>query len=122
VDRRFFVGLHGEFRGDQNVAKTLKAEPKKKYKRRTSLPWTERLKWTPPIYAHFLGVDPAKVVGWVKSGELPAIDISDGRGKPRFLIDRKDIAEFEQRRLFQAAPKSAPRRRPSAQSGVKEYF
>jgi hypothetical protein len=67
-----------------------------------------------------IGVD--KVRGWIRSGELPAIDASARRGgRPRFLIDRADIAVFEAKRAVAKAPARARARRRK-QSDVEEYF
>ena len=63
---------------------------------------TTRTKVTPPQLAAEWGIDPAKVLRWIRAGELRAIDVSTVRGgRPRFLIDRADIAAFE-------AARSAP--------------
>ena len=57
---------------------------------------SSRRKTTPPQYARELGVDCAKVLTSIKSGEMPAIDASTHRGnKPRYVIDQADIAVFE---------------------------
>ncbi len=69
----------------------------------------EKLKLTPPELAAEWGIDPAKVVGWIKSGELRAINVaSNVRGRPRYLIDRADIAAFETARTI---TKQLPTRR-----------
>lgn len=54
---------------------------------------------TPPEIAVELGVRPETIVGWIKSGELPAVDFSrpDAR-KPRFKVRRDDLKEFLARR------------------------
>ena len=58
---------------------------------------------TPPGYAAEIGVSPQKVLDWIASGELPAMNAAQDPygGRPRYLIDRADIVVFEQRR---AAP------------------
>jgi hypothetical protein len=72
--------------------------------------------------AKLWGIDAAKVLGWIASGQLNAINISAGTERPRYLIDRADIQAFEQARATVVPPpKPAPRRRRSA-AGVKEYF
>lgn len=59
----------------------------------------KRTKLTPPQVARQWGISPEKVVGWIRSGELRAIDASKLRGhRPRYLIDVADLAEFEKRR------------------------
>jgi hypothetical protein len=72
-----------------------------------------RRKLSPPAYARQLGVDTAKVLKWIRTGELPAFNAATTIGcKPRYLIDVGDIATFEARRAVQPpAPTSRRRRR-----------
>jgi hypothetical protein len=74
-----------------------------------------RRKLTPPQYARQLGVDTAKILKWIRSGELKAADFSTNRGqKPRFLIDQADILAFELSRQVQPpAPRVRRRADPS---------
>jgi transposase len=52
-----------------------------------------------------------KVRGWIKRGELAAINTANTKcGKPRFVVPPEALAEFEQRRAA-AEPKPAPRRK-----------
>lgn len=79
-------------------------------------------KLTPPQLAEQWGVSPDKIIGWIRSGELRAIDISTKRGspRPRYLVDRRDIEAFElARAVIPPAPRQRRRRRDPA---VKEYF
>ena len=85
---------------------------------------TLRKKYTPPQLAEMWGISPDKVVGFIKAGELKAIDISSNRGsvRPRYLIDQRDIEVFELARAVvppAAKTKRRPRRRDPA---IKEYF
>ena len=81
-----------------------------------------RRKLSPPQYARQLGVDTAKVVRWIRSGELPAFNAATHTGgRPRYLIDLADIAIFEQRRSV-TPPTQAPRRRRKQQPAGFEYF
>ena len=82
-----------------------------------------RRKITPPAYARELGVDVHRVLDWIRSGELPAIDVSTapGRTRPRYRIDRSDIIAFERRRAVQPpAPRPSRRRRKDPQ--IIEFF
>ena len=82
-----------------------------------------RQKLTPPQLAKEWGVSPDKIVGFIRRGELRAIDVSTNRGsaRPRYLIDRRDIEAFENARaVVPPAPKTRRRRRRD--SSVKEYF
>ena len=67
---------------------------------------------TPPQYAQLLGVKSDKVIGWIRRGELGAIDVSTnpGTGRPRYRIPPQAIAAFEQRRSA-AQPKPTRRKR-----------
>jgi len=82
---------------------------------------SSRRKVTPPQYARELGVDTAKVLKWIHSGELKAADFSTNRGqKPRFLIDQADILTFELSRTVQPP---APRvRRRRTDPAVHQFF
>lgn len=80
----------------------------------------QRQKVTPPQYAARLGCKPSKVLAWIVSGELRAIDAAAVRGsRPRYLIDEADISAFEAGRTVTAPAPATPRRRKLS---VKEYF
>jgi len=50
---------------------------------------------TPPQVAARLGVDPSKVLGWIRSGELRAANIATRRGgRARWVISELDLAAF----------------------------
>jgi excisionase family DNA binding protein len=81
----------------------------------------ERDKLTPPEVARLWGVSPDKVLGWIRSGELRAVNgATSAKGRPRWLIDRADLAAFEAARSARPTP-PAPRRR-KATAGVIEFF
>jgi hypothetical protein len=83
----------------------------------------EKRKLTPPEVAALWGVTPDKIVGFIRSGELKAINgAAAGRyRRPRYLIDVEDLANFEQRREVQPAPKQPPRRPRRERSGDDYY-
>ena len=71
-----------------------------------------RTKRTPPELAKQWGVDPEKILTWIRSRELRAIDASTNRGgRPRYLIDMADIALFEASRAVQPPTPTVRRRR-----------
>lgn len=79
-------------------------------------------KLTPPEVAKLFGVEPGKIIAWIKSGELRAIDGATRRGgRPRYLVDVADIEAFERARQIVPERASAPRRKRS-DSGVTEFF
>lgn len=67
-----------------------------------SLPVAERQKISPPELARRWGLSPQKILDWIRTGELRAINVSRNRDarKPRFLIDVDAIADFERARAF----------------------
>jgi len=78
---------------------------------------------TPPELAARLRVKPSKVLGWIKTGELPALDVGNGRKKPRFRISPEAIAAFEAARTSRPpAPAPAARRRRRTDPGVIQFF
>ena len=83
-----------------------------------------RTKLTPPELGKQWGISPDKIVGFIRSGELPAIDISTNRDspRPRYLIDRADIQAFEAARAVVPPAPKIKRRRRRRDPAVKEYF
>jgi hypothetical protein len=64
--------------------------------------------------AETLHIDPMKILGWIRSGELRAIDISERKGgRPRWRIPRESWDAFCAARSNQATlpPPRATRRR-----------
>jgi excisionase family DNA binding protein len=78
---------------------------------------------TPPELASELGVSPDKILYWINSGELRAVNVTKARsGRPRYRIDRPAIEEFKKLR---ANPSPAPKiRRKKFQppADVIEFF
>jgi hypothetical protein len=61
-----------------------------------------------------------KVMGWIRRGELRALDLSSSRsGRPRFVVTPEALAEFEARRATTPTPKTV--RRKKRTSGVDFY-
>ena len=79
-----------------------------------------RTKLTPPEVARRWGVSAEKVIAWIRSGELHAMNAATRPGgRPRYLIDLRDLEAFELRRSATPVPRSKRRRQ---ESGVTEYF
>ncbi len=75
-----------------------------------------------PAVAEWLGVDHSKVLRWIASGELPAIDVSQNHGgRPRWRVDPADLESFLLRRRTRSAPAAGPRRRRMP-NRIVEYF
>jgi hypothetical protein len=68
---------------------------------------------TPPQVAERLGVNPVKVLGWIRDGELRAVDVSlrPGKGRPRWRIAPDALRDFERSRSCVASAAPAPSRR-----------
>lgn len=81
-------------------------------------------KVTPPILAEAWRATPEKIIALIRSGELPAIDVSltPGVGRPRYLIGLDDIRAFEQRRRVVPPPASQATRKTRQSSDVIEFF
>jgi excisionase family DNA binding protein len=75
---------------------------------------------TPPEVARRLRVNPDKVLRWIRSGELRAVNLAAGpAGRPRWRVDAADLAVFDARRSARPAPAARRRKRPAE---VIEYF
>ena len=72
----------------------------------------DRVKLTPPMIARLWGTGVDKVYAAIRSGDLRAINLSSGHERPRYLIDKADLAAFEASKLVvPPPPPSTPRRR-----------
>lgn len=77
---------------------------------------------TPPKLAERLAVSPEKVIGWIRRGELRAVDVSDKQGgRPQWRIAESDIAVFLERRAA-PAPKPKTRARRATPGEVIAFF
>ena len=69
---------------------------------------------TPPQIAKQLAVDAAKVLGWIRRGELRATNVADrAGGRPRWRIAQMWLEEFLRRR--EASPVPTPKKRSKRQ-------
>jgi len=71
---------------------------------------------TPPQLAKEWGISPDKVLGWIRSGELKARNVSQGT-RPRYLIDREALESFRPPR-----EKPAKQRRRKTRGDVIEFY
>jgi hypothetical protein len=66
---------------------------------------------TPPELARRYRIEPAKVIAFIRSGKLPAMNFAaPGCRRPRYRIRESDLAVFEANMLVQP-PAPPPRRR-----------
>ena len=76
---------------------------------------------TPPEIAKRLRVSPETVIGWIRAGELLAINVASRTAtRPRFRIKAEDLEAFELRRSAVPTPTTRRRRRPTP--GVIQFF
>lgn len=68
---------------------------------------------TPPEIARMWGTSVKKVLAFIDSQELPAIDLATNRGsRPRWKVTPEALSQFElSRRSLPAQPRTATRRR-----------
>jgi excisionase family DNA binding protein len=83
-----------------------------------------RREWmTPREVANVLRCSPEKIIRLVQSGDLSGVDLKENRcgRKSRYLISEGSLADFLDRRVVMAAPKTArrKRRKPAA---IIEFF
>jgi len=68
------------------------------------------------------GVSADKIIRWILAGELRAIDASTRQGgRPRYLIDVADLADFERRRAVLLQPSATATRHRRKRESVPEY-
>jgi hypothetical protein len=84
------------------------------------MPQSDRAKAPPAIAKHY-AVGVGTVLGWIRSGELAAINVGSGAKRPRWRIMPDALEAFERRRAAQPATKPARRRR-KADPAVIEFF
>jgi len=80
---------------------------------------------TPPQVARERGLKPAKVLAWIASGELEAVNHAGSTaGRPRWRINPKALEAFDRARSNRApAPaRAAPAPRRAEPKGVFQYF
>lgn len=63
--------------------------------------------FSPPEIADSLGIDPAKVISWIRSGRLRAVNVSEGARRARWKVSPEALAAF-----FTSREPNAPTPRP----------
>ncbi len=82
----------------------------------------EAPRWlSPPKLARMLGIEPPKVIGWIKRGELRALNVADKKnGRPRYRISPDALDEFMRPRETKSlAPNPVVRK---ANNGHKQKY
>ena len=75
---------------------------------------------TPPQIAKLYGVHPDRVRGWIRSGQLMALDVGD-KGRRRFRVRPEDLEIFERARLVVAPEERRHPRRKHTLGAVEEF-
>jgi hypothetical protein len=80
---------------------------------------------SPAQFAERYGIGLKKVLAWLDSGELSAVNVGTGKTKPRWRIRQIDIERFEARRANSPTPRLNRRRRTMEESrpaGWVDFF
>ena len=81
---------------------------------------TERRWLSPPQVAEQLGIDPGKVIAWIRAGQLAAVNVAENvGGRPRYRISPDALDAFLLGRS--TAPDPKPTRRKAAPF-KRKYF
>ena len=75
----------------------------------------------PPAIAKHYAVGVGTVLGWIRSGELAAINVGSGPLRPRWRVMPDALEAFERRRASQPAT-PARRAKRKKQPDVIEFF
>lgn len=80
--------------------------------------------YTPPAIGRMLKVKSDKVLIWIRSGELKAVNIAEhAAGRPRWRIFDDDLQAFlRSRQNVKPAPPAARRKKNRRFAGVTQYF
>jgi excisionase family DNA binding protein len=91
--------------GDKTAAANLAlAAALRESRPETPAPAEGRPRTVPEVAKH-LRVSPDKVLGWIRSGRLRAMNISETEGgRPKYRVGREDLDAFLQGRSFTAQP------------------
>jgi hypothetical protein len=84
----------------------------------------ERRKFSVPQVARLWGVSTHKVLHFIRTGELRAINLAASRSnRPRYMIDRDDLERFEvARQVIPDGGETTTRKLRRRAAGVKEFF
>ena len=78
---------------------------------------------TPPQIAARLAIKPGKVIAWIRSGELKAVDVANrGCTRPRYRVDPSDLEKFLLRRSAGPTPKTIRRRKKKMPADFVEFY
>ena len=72
--------------------------------------------------ARLLKVNRGKILGWIASGRLRAMNVAKGNGLSRYRVARADLELFLVGRSPQQGPAPTRRRRPRVPEPAVKYF
>ncbi len=79
--------------------------------------------FTPPQLAEEFGVDADKILGWIRSGQLIAINmVATTGGRPRYRISAEEAEAFLKRRGSAPPPQSSPRTKPPKDDDTIKFY
>jgi excisionase family DNA binding protein len=81
----------------------------------------ERSYLTPPEIVRLLRVSPEKVLGWIRRGELTAVNLGNSALRPRFRISPEHLDAFLKAREVQPLQKKLRQKRQEAEGGPLEH-
>ncbi|HQU43785.1 MAG TPA: helix-turn-helix domain-containing protein [Pirellulales bacterium] len=78
---------------------------------------------TPPAVARLLGINVAKVLTWIRNGDLRAVNVATRLGgRARWRIRRADLEAFLVSRENRPRVVRPPRRRPRPDPNIIEFI
>lgn len=78
---------------------------------------------SPADVAKRYGISVNKVLGWIRRGELHAVNLANRvGGRPRWKIAPEALADFERSRSATPSPVSGRRQRRPADAGILHFF
>ena len=84
---------------------------------------TEKAAYTPPDIANMFGLSHVKILDFIRTGELKAIDLSSKCGsRPRWYIREEDLESFLQCRTAKAPPAPKRRRRRVSAANTQKFY
>lgn len=76
---------------------------------------------TPLQIAERMNVQVVKVRGWIKSGRLPAVNVSAGK-RAEYRILESALIDFEKSLLVVKSPAATAKKRKKCAGGIPHYF
>ena len=76
-----------------------------------------------PETAKLLRINESKLIHWIRTGELTAIDLSQNRNqRPRWKVSREELDRFLRSRQSTPAPEPPKRQRKKTTASKRKFF